>query len=806
MADNVAVETVVTPGLNFATDDIGGVHHPKTKIEWGAADVATMVAAGASALPIQDGGNSITVDGAVSLAAAIPAGTNNIGDVDVASLPSLPAGANAIGTVEVTALPALPAGTNNIGDVDIASLPAVDLNSLPAADSQNIADIEAHVSRVTTATGPLAGAALATTALVAGGVYNSTPPTLTDTQQAALQLDANGALKVAGAGGGTQYTEGDVDATIVGNAILWEDAGNTLRPVAQATPLPVNIVAGAGSGGTASTDDAAFTPAAGSGTPAMGIVTADAVDAGDVGVFAMLANRQQKVTLYDSAGAELAVGGGTQYDEDTVHVSGDKVTMAGVVRADTAASLAGTDGDRTALIVDASGRLHTNVGALPALPAGTNNIGDVDVLSLPTLPAGDNNIGNVDIVTMPTVTVNAHAVTNAGTFVVQENGAALTALQLIDDAVKTDDAAFTPATDKVLMLGAFADETTPDAVNEGDAGVVRMTLNRGLHVNLRDAAGAELTPSQDATHDSAALAAGPQMMAVAGTTAPTAVTAGDAVRAWALPNGTLAVNLRDAAGAEVAVAGGTQYDEDTAHVSGDKVTMAGVVRVDTAAAQSGTTGDRTVLISDASGRLHVNVGVLPALAAGTNNIGDVDIASIAAGDNNIGNVDVVSLPALPAGTNNIGDVDVLSLPALPAGDNNIGNVDVVTMPTVTVNAQPPTSGGLQTHRSIDLDEGALEVVKASPGQVYGMWVSNLATATRFIKFYDATSGTVGTGTPKLTVPIPGNATDDISGAFGPGGLGIEFTTGICVGASTGIADADTGAPAANDVVVNIFYK
>ncbi|HRA21065.1 MAG TPA: hypothetical protein PLZ56_11510 [Anaerolineae bacterium] len=43
-------------------------------------------------------------------------------------------------------------------------------------------------------------------------------------------------------------------------------------------------------------------------------------------------------------------------------------------------------------------------------------------------------------------------------------------------------------------------------------------------------------------------------------------------------------------------------------------------------------------------------------------------------------VDVTRLPALPAGTNNIGDVDVLSLPALPAGTNNIGDVDVLTVP------------------------------------------------------------------------------------------------------------------------------
>jgi hypothetical protein len=44
------------------------------------------------------------------------------------------------------------------------------------------------------------------------------------------------------------------------------------------------------------------------------------------------------------------------------------------------------------------------------------------------------------------------------------------------------------------------------------------------------------------------------------------------------------------------------------------------------------------------------------LAAGNNNIGDVDVATIAAGNNNIGDVDVASLPALPAGSNNIGEV------------------------------------------------------------------------------------------------------------------------------------------------------
>lgn len=92
--------------------------------------------------------------------------------------------------------------------------------------------------------------------------------------------------------------------------------------------------------------------------------------------------------------------------------------------------------------------------------------------------------------------------------------------------------------------------------------------------------------------------------------------------------------------------------------------------------------------------VQVDVLTLPAIPAGNNNIGDVDIASIAAGDNNIGNVDVVTLPSIPAGTNNIGDVDILSIAAgdnnignvdiasIAAGDNNIGNVDVVTLPAL----------------------------------------------------------------------------------------------------------------------------
>lgn len=59
----------------------------------------------------------------VSLATnvALPAGNNNIGDVDIASIA---AGDNNIGNVDVVTLPSIPAGTNNIGDVDVLTVPA----------------------------------------------------------------------------------------------------------------------------------------------------------------------------------------------------------------------------------------------------------------------------------------------------------------------------------------------------------------------------------------------------------------------------------------------------------------------------------------------------------------------------------------------------------------------------------------------------------------------------------------------------------------------------------------------------------
>lgn len=324
--------------------------------------------------------------------------------------------------------------------------------------------------------------------------------------------------------------------------------------------------------------------------------------------------------------------------EDAAHTSGDPGIPALGVRQDTAASLAGTDGDYTMPIFDASGRQHVNVGAsaLPtgaatsakqdtgntslasidgkitavdtgavvvsssALPTGASTAAkqaDVytedaaaaadptgnmlmavrrDTLSVTEVSAdGDNialkatNKGQLHVKLADTVTIDgsgvtqpvsgtfwqatqpvslasvpSHAVTNAGTFAVQAteadganttlgakadakstatdttavsimsvlkqisasvqappsqavtnagtfatqvDGSALTALQLIDDPVFADDAAYTLSTSKGNVAAGVAvqtDGTDPTAVSaEGDAAALRTDMNRILLVN-----------------------------------------------------------------------------------------------------------------------------------------------------------------------------------------------------------------------------------------------------------------------------------------------------------------------------------
>ena len=103
-------------------------------------------------------------------------------------------------------------------------------------------------------------------------------------------------------------------------------------------------------------------------------------------------------------------------------------------------------------------------------------------------------------------------------------------------------------------------------------------------------------------------------------------------------------------------------------------------------------------------------------------------------------------------------------------------------------------------RDLDIDEdGALIIAGAR--QCFGWVVTNLDATTIYLKLYDKATAPLYTDTPKLTIPI---ATADIAAIEVMGG--IDFTLGIGVRATTGIADADTTGPGTNEVAGQILYR
>lgn len=158
-----------------------------------------------------------------------------------------------------------------------------------------------------------------------------------------------------------------------------------------------------------------------------------------------------------------------------------------------------------------------------------------------------------------------------------------------------------------------------------------------------------------------------------------------------------------------------------------------------AATQSGTwnIGSITTLPALVAGTANigdVDVLTLPSIPAGNNNIGDVDIATIAAGNNNIGDVDVASIAA---GNNNIGDVDVASI---AAGTNRIGSVRVVD----SADADLTSVVGTQTSRYLGVqnstDAGRTEV------RFYAIAAAAGTTGTETAITLTRSSGTAATAT------------------------------------------------------------
>jgi len=262
-------------------------------------------------------------------------------------------------------------------------------------------------------------------------------------------------------------------------------------------------------------DDAAFTAGAGSGVALMGFATGDSVDSGDVGVLAMDTSRNLKVSIeVDNAG----IGGGTQYTEDAAAPANPVGNALLAERDDALGGITPIEGDWTHLFASANGALWVSVDG--------------------------------------TVTVD-----NAGTFATQEDGAALTALQLIDDAVYADDADWTDGSSKHILVGGLF-QSTPQTITDGDVGPLQVDTNGNLITVL-----------------GAAIPAGSNNI-------------GD-VDVLSVVPGTGATNLGKA--------------EDSVHSTGDVGVMSLAVRNDTIGAIASTDGDYAPLQVNVAGALWVKL-------------------------------------------------------------------------------------------------------------------------------------------------------------------------------------------------------
>lgn len=109
--------------------------------------------------------------------------------------------------------------------------------------------------------------------------------------------------------------------------------------------------------------------------------------------------------------------------------------------------------------------------------------------------------------------------------------------------------------------------------------------------------------------------------------------------------------------------------------------------------------------------------------------------------------------------------------------------------------------GRQTYRLLSAATTNANVVKGSAGGLYGWYIYNANAAVRYLKLYDkASAPVVGTDTPDMTIPIPPGAAANVAFPFG-----ISFANGIGLAITTGVADSDVAAVAANEIVVNLIY-
>jgi hypothetical protein len=92
------------------------------------------------------------------------------------------------------------------------------------------------------------------------------------------------------------------------------------------------------------------------------------------------------------------------------------------------------------------------------------------------------------------------------------------------------------------------------------------------------------------------------------------------------------------------------------------------------------------------------------------------------------------------------------------------------------------------------------VIKNGAGTLYGLLATNANAAARYLKVYNKATGPTSADTPVMTIYLP-----PLGGVALPIDVGADFSAGISLRLTTGVADNDAAAVAANEIIVTAFY-
>lgn len=122
-----------------------------------------------------------------------------------------------------------------------------------------------------------------------------------------------------------------------------------------------------------------------------------------------------------------------------------------------------------------------------------------------------------------------------------------------------------------------------------------------------------------------------------------------------------------------------------------------------------------------------------------------------------------------------------------------------------IKSMPQTSGGLSVYHMISTASGNENIVKNSPGQVFGWSIGNVDSNPISVVFHNLATTPVQTTTPALmSVLVPAGQSVNVFDMHG-----IAFSAGISMSISSVTTTISDGLPAdvgANKAKVDVFYK